>query len=129
MEKEREEEKKPSAGVQSFANALEEWAAEGPDRKQKQQLLKWLLSCCESREFKGSCKQHGSKGSEEDKYVTKRTVIEGNRIKEAVMRAMASYNPESCTSGWIRGGPIWPKAYGDIWPKAYGYIWPKAYGQ
>jgi hypothetical protein len=128
MEKEREEEKKPSAEVQVFANALEQWAAEGPERKQKQQLLKWLLSRCESGELKGSYKPHGPKGSEEDKYVTKGKVVEGGRIKEAVMHAMASYSPELRTSGLMAGSDIWPKAYGDIWPKAYGYIWPKAYG-
>lgn len=120
MEKEREEEKKSSAEVQAFANALEQWAAEGPERKQKQQLLKWLLYRCESRELKGSYKPRGPKGSDEDKYVTKGTVIEGSRIKEAVVRAMASYTAELRTSGWTKSGDIWPKAYGYIWPKAYG---------
>ena len=90
--------------------------------------MKWLLSRCEFREFKGSNKPRGPKGTEEDKYVTKGTDIEGSRIKEAVMRAMTSYSSELRTSGWTKSGDIWPKAYGDIWPKAYGYIWPKAYG-
>jgi len=129
MERERGGEKKPSPEVQAFANVLEQWAAEGPKRQQKQQLLKWLLSRCESREFKDPNNPRGSKGSEEDKNVAKKTVAEGSRIKEAVTRALASYNPESPTSGFIQSTDIWPKAYGDIWPKAYGYIWPKAYGQ
>jgi hypothetical protein len=121
MEKEREEEKKPNPEVQAFANELEEWAAKGIESQKKQLLLKWLLSRCESRGFKGPCKSSGSKGpEEEDKYVIKRTDIEDIKIKDAVMRAMAGYNPDLPTSGWIRGGPIWPKAYGDIWPKAYG---------
>ena len=41
-------------------------------------------------------------------------------INKAVQRAMMNYNPDLPTSGWVRGGPIWPKAYGDMWPKAYG---------
>lgn len=128
MERERDEEKKPSPEVQAFANVLEQWAADGPKRQQKQQLVKWLLSRCETREFKGLNNPRGSKGSEGDKNVTKKTATEDSRIKEAVMRAMASYNPESPTSSYSLGSDIWPKAYGDIWPKAYGYIWPKAYG-
>ena len=94
--------------------------AEGPKGQQKQLLLKWLLSRCESRAFKGPSKSRRSQGSEEDKYVIRRINIEDIKIKDAVMRAMADYNPDLPTSGWVRGGPIWPKAYGDIWPKAYG---------
>lgn len=129
MAKKRAKKKKPSIEVQAFANALQKWAEEEPKREQKQLLLKWLLSRCESRGFRGPCKSRGSKGSkEEDKYVIKRIDIEDTKIKEAVMRAMAGYNPDLPTSGWIRGGPIWPRAYGDIWPRAYGDIWPRAYG-
>jgi hypothetical protein len=124
-------ENKPSLELTEFANALQDWAAQGPAQEQRQRetLLKWLLSRCESRGFRGPCKSRGSKGpEEEDKYVIKRIDIEDIKIKEAVMRAMADYNPDLPTSGWIRGGPIWPKAYGDIWPRAYGDIWPRAYG-
>jgi len=97
--------------VQAFAEAVQEWAEEEPKREQKQLFLKWLLSRCESRGFKGP--------EEEDKYVIKRTDIEDIKIKEAVMRVMAGYNPDLHTSGRVRGGPIWPKAYSNIWPKAY----------
>jgi len=131
MAKKRAKKKKPNPKVKAFANALQEWVEEGPkgEQKQKQRLLKWLLSRCESRGFKGPFKSRGSKGSKgEDKYVIKRIDIEDIKIKEAVMRAMAGYNPDLPTSGWIRGGPIWPRAYGDIWPRAYGDIWPRAYG-
>ncbi len=97
--------------VQTFAEAVQKWAEEEPKREQKQLLLKWFLSRCES---------HGSKGpEEEDKDVIKRTDIEDIKIKEAVMRAMAGYNPDLPTSGGVRGCPIWPKAYTPIWPKAY----------
>jgi hypothetical protein len=119
--KKRAKKKKPSPEVRKFASALEKWAAEGSKREQKQRLLKWLLSRCESRGFKGPYKSRGSKASkEENKYVIKRIDIEDTKIKEAVMSAMADYNPDLPTSGWVRGGPIWPKAYGNIWPKAYG---------
>ena len=115
-----ETENKPNPELTEFANALQEWAAKGPAQEQRQRetLLKWLLSRCESRGFKA----RGSKGSKEEdnKYVIKRIDIEDIKIQEAVMRAMAGYNPDLPTSGWIRGGPIWPRAYGDIWPRAYG---------
>lgn len=123
MAKKRAKKKKPSPEVKAFANALQEWGAEGPKReqKQKQRLLKWLLSRCESRGFKGACKSRGSKGpKEENKYVIKRIDIEDTKIKEAVMRAMADYNPDLPTSGWVRGGPIWPRGYGDFWARGYG---------
>jgi len=107
--------------VQAFAEAVQEWAEEEPKREQKQLFLKWLLSRCESRGFKGACKSRGSKGpKEENKYVIKRIDIEDTKIKEAVMRAMADYNPDLPTSGWIRGGPIWPRGYGDFWARGYG---------
>ena len=116
-------------GVEEFASALQAWAADGPDREQKQRLLKWLLTRCESRMFIGPRKSSESKDSgEDDKYVIKRINIDEINIGKAVMRAMAGYNPSLPTSGWIRGGPIWPKAYGNIWPKGYGSIWPKGYG-
>jgi hypothetical protein len=117
--KKRAKKKKPSGEVQAFAKSLQKWAEDGPKQNQKRLLLKWLLSRCESRGFKGTHKSRGSKGvKEEDKYVIKRTDIEDIKIEEAVMRAMAGYNPDLPTSGWVRGGPIWPKAYGNIWPKA-----------
>lgn len=109
MAKKKATRKKPSLEVTQFAKALEEWAAEGPDREQRQRLLKWLLSRCGSHRFEGS------KG----KYVIERTDIEDVKIKEAVKRAMAGYNPDLPTTGWVRGGPIWPKGYGDFWPKGY----------
>jgi len=103
--------------VQAFAEALQKWAEEEPKREQKELLLKWLLSRCESRGFKS----RESKGpEEEDKYVIKRIDITEIEIKEAVMRAMAGYNPALSTSGWVRGGPIWPRGYGDFWPRGYG---------
>jgi hypothetical protein len=108
--------------VTEFANALEEWAAQGPDQEQKQRLLKWLLSRCESRGFKGPRKSPESKGDKKmkNKYVIKRKDIKDIDIKDAVERAMAGYNPDLPTSGWVRGGPIWPRGYGDFWPRGYG---------
>ena len=110
--------KKPSPEVTEFANALQQWAAEGPDREQKERLLRWLLSRCESRAFKGPGQPTGSK--DPDKYVIRRIDINEIEIVKAVERAMAGYNPDLPTSGWVRGGPIWPRAYGDIWPRSYG---------
>jgi hypothetical protein len=121
-----EQKKKISLEVTGFANALKKWAADDPDRGR---LLRWLLSRCESRGFKGPLKSRGFKGpKEKGKYVIRRIDINNIPIVETVERALAGYNPDLPTSGWIRGGPIWPKAYGDMWPKAYGEIWPKAYG-
>ena len=97
--------------VQTFAEAIQKWAEEEPKREQKQLLLKWLLSRCGSRGFKGP--------EEVDKDAIKRTGIEDIKIKDAVMRAMAGYNPDLPTKSGLRGGPIWPKAYTPIWPKAY----------
>ena len=96
--------------IQAFAEAIQEWAEEGPKREQKQQFLKWLLSRCESRGFEGPS---------EYKYVSKRTGIEDIKIKEAVMRAMESYNPDLLMYSSVRGSNVWPKAYSNIWPKAY----------
>ena len=112
-----EQERKTSPEVKEFANALNEWAAGRPDREL---LLRWLLSRCESRGFKGPCRPSEPESPEKDKYVIERRNIRDIDIPEAVMRAMVGYNPDLPTSGWVRGGPIWPKAYGDIWPKAYG---------
>jgi hypothetical protein len=117
MAKKRATKKKPSPEVQAFAEALQKWAAEGPDREQKQRLLKWLLSRCESRGFKS---RESKRPKEEDKYVIERKDITKIEIDKAVMRAMASYNPDLPTSGWVRGGPIWPRGYGDFWPRGYG---------
>jgi len=113
--------KKPNPEVTEFASALKNWAAKGPDSEQKQRLLRWLLTRCESRAFKGPCKSPGSKDpGEPDKYVIRRIDINKIEIDKAVERAMAGYNPDLPTSGWVRGGPIWPRAYGDIWPRSYG---------
>jgi len=114
-----EPEKKTSPEVTEFANVLQKWAAEGPDQERKQRLLRWLLSRCESRGFKGP---------EEDKSVTKRMDINNIPIVETVERAMAGYNPDLPTSGSVQSDSTWPKAYSDVWPKAYSDIWPKAYG-
>ena len=111
----------PNPEVTEFANALKNWAAEGPECEQKQRLLRWLLSRCESRGFKGPCKSSVPKDpSEADKYVIRRIDINEIEIDKAVERAMAGYNPDLPTSGWVRGGPIWPRSYGDIWPRSYG---------
>lgn len=115
--------------VTDFATALKAWAEEGPDREQKQRLLKWLLTRCESRMFVAPNKSSGPKDAPEaDKYILKRIDIDEIEIEQAVIRAMAGYNPSLPTNGWIRGGPVWPKAYGDVWPKGYGEVWPKSYG-
>ena len=114
-----EPKKKTSPEVTEFANALQKWAAEGPDQERKQQLLRWLLSRCESRGFKGP--------EEKDKYVIRRIDINKIPIVETVERAMAGYNPDMPTSGWVRSCSTWPKAYSDVWPKAYSDVWPKAY--
>ena len=111
--------KKTSPEVTEFAKALQEWAVEGPDRDKKQQLLRWLLSRCESRGFKGP--------EERDKYVTKRVDINNIPIIETVERAMAGYNPDLPASGGVRSGQVRSKAYNDIWTKAYSDIWTKAY--
>lgn len=110
MAKKRATKKKPSPEVQAFAQELNAWGQTLPPKQQT--LLKWLLSRCESRGFKGK----GSKGT----YVIKRTKISEIKINKAVMDALVGYKPDLPTSGWVRGGPIWPKAYGGIWPKAYG---------
>ncbi len=113
-----EPKKKTSPEVTEFANLLQKWAAEGPDQERKQRLLRWLLSRCESR---------GLRGTEEGKYVIKGVDVSNIPMVETVERAMAGYNPDVPTSGWVRSASTWSKAYGDVWPKAYGDIWPKAY--
>jgi len=107
--------KEPSPEVQAFADALQDWAERGtgPDRGKRETLLKWLLSRCKSRGFE----LKGESGA--NKYIIERRPITDIDIKEAVMRAMAGYNPDLPTAGWVRGGPIWPKGYGDFWPKGY----------
>ena len=101
--------KKPNPEVEAFAAALQEWAAQPPDQEQKERLLRWLLSRCESHGFIGS----------EGKYVIERREITYKDIDQAVMDALAGYNPDLPTSGWVRGGPIWPRGYG------YGDFWPR----
>ena len=106
--------------VTEFAKALERWAAEGSDREQKQRLLKWLLSRTESRGFKAPRRPPVSEGSKEkDEFLIKRIDINDISIVKMVERAMKGYNPDLPTSSWIRGGPIWPKGYGEFWPKGY----------
>jgi hypothetical protein len=102
--------------VKEFAEALENWATEGDDREKRERLLKWLLSRCESRGFKS---RQSKNRTEKDKYLIKRVDITEIDIKKAVVRAMKGYNPALDTSSWIRGGPIWPKGYGEFWPKGY----------
>ena len=114
-----EPKKKTSPEVTELANALQKWAAEGPDQERKQRLLMWLLSRCESRGFKGL---------EKDKSAIGKINIHNIPIVETVERAMAGYNPDLPTSGGVQSDSTWPKAYSDIWPKAYSDIWPKAYG-
>ena len=92
--------------IGEFANELEAWAKENPERKT---LVQWLLTRTESRRFEGT----------EGKFVIERTDITKFDIKKAVMRAMEGYNSDLPTSGWARGGPMWPRgdAYGDFWPR------------
>lgn len=106
--------KRPSPEVKAFARELDAW---GQTLPQKQQiLLKWLLSRCKSRGFKS----RKSKRPEDKKYVIERKEITELEIDKAVMDALAGYNPDLPTSGWVRGGPIWPRGYGDFWPRGYG---------
>lgn len=100
----------PQDEVEEFARELEKWAEQDKDRET---LVKWLLTRTVSHRFQGT------KG----KFVIERRDIADFDIKKAVMRAMADCepNPGLSTSGWVRGGPTWPKAYGgDTWLKAYG---------
>jgi hypothetical protein len=99
----------PDLGVEEFADALEEWAAED---KGRETLVKWLLTRTVSHRFECT----------EGKFVIERTDINDFDIKKAVMHAMADCkpNPGMSTSGWVRGGPTWPKAYAPGWLKAYG---------
>jgi len=99
--------------VTEFAKALKDWTAKDPDRER---LLKWLLSRCESRGFKS---RKSKDRTEEDKYVIRRVNIEDISIVKMVERAMKGYNPDLDTTSWIRGGPMWPKGYGEFWPKGY----------
>jgi hypothetical protein len=123
MAKKKSTKKKPSPKVRAFAEELQKWATQGKpgEQKQRETLLKWLLSRCESHGFKGPSKSRRSKGrKEKDKYVIRRIDIKDINIRDAVENALAGYNPDLPTSGWVRGGPIWARAYGDIWSRAYG---------
>ena len=95
--------------VEKLAQALAEWVGRRSDTDQT--LMRWLLSRCESRGFKV-----------DGKYVIDRiNDINVLDIEGAVMRALADLEPnpgELPTTGWVRGGPIWPRAYGD-WPRSY----------
>jgi hypothetical protein len=116
MTKENEKKEEANPEVKAFAKALQEWAKQGPAPEQRETLLKWLLSRCESRGFKsGKFRPVG----EEDVSLIRRTNIKDIKIKQAVMRAMKGYNPDLSTSGWVRGGPFWQKGYGVFWQKAY----------
>ncbi|UCF16906.1 MAG: hypothetical protein JSW59_05495, partial [Phycisphaerales bacterium] len=116
MAKENANKEKSNPEVKAFAKALQEWAEQGPASEQRETLLKWLLSRCESRGFKSG----KSKLGEDDVYLIRRTGIGDIKIKQAVMRAMKGYNPNLPTSGWVRGGPFWQKGYGEFgWQKAY----------
>jgi hypothetical protein len=99
----------PPDKVKEFAKELEMWA--GKDRE-RETLVKWLLTRTVSHRFEGTG----------GKFVIKRTDINDFDIKKAVMRAMADCkpNPGLSTTGWVRGGPTWPKAYAPGWLKAYG---------
>lgn len=119
--------KKPNPEVTEFANALKNWAEEEPGREQKERLLRWLLSRCESRGFTGPIDSSRPKDPEEpDKFVIRRVDINEVEIVKAVERALTGYNPDLPTSGWVRGGPFWPRAYGDMWPRSYGDLWPRS---
>jgi hypothetical protein len=102
--------KKPSPEVREFADELKEWAEQDEERET---LVKWLLTRTVSHRFEGA----------EGKFVIERTDINDFDIKKAVIHAMADCkpNPGLSTTGWVRGGPTWPKAYGSgTWLKAYG---------
>ena len=104
--------KKPNPVHEKFARELEMWAG---DNEERETLVKWLLTRTVSHGFEGT----GTKG----KFILKRTDIKNFDIKKAVVHAMADCkpNPGLSTTGWVRGGPTWPKAYGsDMWLKAYG---------
>ncbi len=95
--------------TEKFAKELEMWAKEA---KGREILVKWLLTRTVSHPFEGT----------EGKFVIERTAIEDVDIQKAVMHAMTDCkpNPGMSTTGWVRGGPTWPRAYGSGWLKAYG---------
>jgi hypothetical protein len=99
----------PPDKVKEFAEELERWA--GKDRE-RETLVKWLLTRTVSHRLEGT------KG----KFVIERMDINKFNIQKAVMRAMTDckLNPGSSTTGWVRGGPTWPRAYAGGWLKAYG---------
>ena len=105
--------KPPNPVHVKFAEELETWAK---NDKERETLAKWLLTRTVSHHFEGT-------GGTEGKFIIKRTDINDFDIKKAVMHAMADCkpNPGMSTTGWVRGGPSWPKAYGsNSWVKAYG---------
>jgi hypothetical protein len=96
--------------VETLARDLAEWVGRRSDTDKT--LIRWLLSRCEARGLR----------IDSGKYVIARindiNVID---VKDAVMRALADFEPnpgDLPTTGWVRGGPIWPRAYGD-WPRSY----------
>ena len=96
--------------VKEFARELEMWA--GKD-KEREILMKWLLTRTVSHRFEGT---------ENSRFVIERMDINDFDIQKAVMHAMTDckLNPGSPTTGWVRGGPTWTRAYGSGWLKAYG---------
>jgi hypothetical protein len=99
----------PKEKVEEFAKELMMWA--GRD-KEREILVKWLLTRTVSHRFEGTG----------GKFVIERRPIGDFDIVKAVKHAMAHCkpNPGSSTTGWVRGGPTWPKAYAPGWLKAYG---------
>ena len=98
----------PQNDVEKLAQDLAAWVDKRSETEKT--LMRWLLSRCESREIK----------IDSGKYVIAREDINGIDIKDAVMRALAGLEPnpgELPTSGWVRGGPIWPRAYAN-WPRS-----------
>jgi hypothetical protein len=111
----------PNSEVTKFAAALNDWATQGPDREQKQLLLRWLLTRCESHSFKGWPDGKPQESREPDRRVIiRRLCMDQIDIVKAVERALADYHSDLSTSGWVRGGPIWLRSYGDVWLRSYG---------
>jgi hypothetical protein len=105
--------------VQQFARKLDYWAQKELTKPQ-QTLLRWLLSRCESRALEIMPKNVEKGGKKiEGRYLIEMKDVNEINIEEAVMDALAGLSPnpdELPTSGWMRGGPIWPRA--GTWPRA-----------
>ena len=109
MTPEEEQELEFRQKVEAFANELMMWAQRDAAREE---LVKWLLTRTVSHRFEGTT----------GKFVIERRDIKDFDIVQAVKHAMAHCkpNPGDSTTGWVRGGPTWPQAYGGGWMKAYG---------